>query len=1005
MKALTRQARGVAGLVVVKLVAIALWGMVACGPTTEHEVGAAAAPRLTPTEGPTVAVALETRTANPRGTQTASALAALTMSPRALSTATPIPLSNDQPATTVDAATTLGAAMGTDALVVSADLPCQGSQVSRALVAWLPGTARVLYANGPRLFSVDADGSGLELLVDASRDIRLGSSRYVAGHITHAAASPDGMHVAYAMCHHYEPDGREDPRILQCIFPWRYTSEPKCDYPITADRTFAFYEIPAEIGSWFYEISRRQLATETSHRLFVGDAPMWSPSGDRIAFYVSGDRVTAGIFVDPRDGASPFPLQRGLYTMAADGSDVRRILPWSWGSRGEAGYPVVDAPPAWSPDGQWLAVVRREGAEKVIYVASVAGEAAPRRLADTVSGPSWSPDGTRIAFARPDGDTIALYTLAADGSDRRRVTTIAGWQPRNGVPASAEPWIETAGWSPTGDQLAYACGQSVCVVDMDGTPVGTSPVLLEGGSVAAWSPDGARLAIASADRAAAGLVLYHMAPDGSDVRVLAHGQADGTLVPINAASTTKASLCIGGTTVPNPSKNTGLVSDCEVLLELRDALGGSVLLNWNPVNVISEWAGVVLSGTPPRVTEIQLEPLYNDRVGFHRVLSGIVPAELSKLTKLRVLNLGGHNLSGVIPADLGNLKHLRTLRLNRNNLIGIIPPELGALDELQHLDVSYNTLSGELPPELGNLTRLVHLHLGNNSLAGTIPPEFTQLRNLKVLRLGHNGFTGPIPAFLGQLANLDHLDLAANQFTGSIPKELSQLADLETLTLVRNQLTGSIPPELGQMAELKTLGLAGNQLTGSIPSELGRLETIEQLLLEGNRFTGSIPTELSQSHNLEVIDLDGNDLTGEIPRNLARLPNLKTLSLSFNRLTGEIPEALSSLANLQVLWLNNNQLTGQIPQELGRLSKLVSLFLHDNSLTGRIPATLGSLGNLRYLNLSGNRLTGSIPLAFRDLSELDELFVAGNQLEGCVPEGLWVVDREELALPDCGTGT
>ena len=860
------------------------------------------------------------------------------------------------PAATESSAETWPTADGAQAsLLVSAHPPCEGSQVSRALVAWLPNGIRVLYADGPQLYAVEADGSGLELLADASPDIRLGTSRYVVGHVTHATVSPDGTHVAYAVCRYYEPDGYENPQILACVRPWRESSEPKCDYPITADRTYAFYDIPAEIGSLHYEISVRHLPTDTTQRLFVGDAPVWSPDGSRIAFYVGGGGVYPGIFVDAREGATRFPLQRGLYTMALDGSDVRRVPLWNW-TDGWGDYPDFDVPPAWSPDGRWLAIVRHGGDEQMIYLVEADVRAVPRRLTTTVSGPAWSPDGARLAFARPDGDKVALFTIAADGSDAQRVTPIDGWQPPYGEPDPTQAWIEAVAWSPTGDALAYACGQSLCIVALDGTPVGTSPLRLDGGSIAAWSPDGSRVVIASAERSENGVVLYHMAPDGSDLQMLASPPADGSVVPAESALTLDVSGCTDGTIVPNPGANLGLVSDCQVLLVLRDTLGGSMLLNWSPFYAISEWAGVVVGGSPFRVIELQLEPLYKNTVGYYRELSGVIPPGLSQLTQLRVLNLGGNKLSGVIPPALGKLEHLRTLDLSSNNLSGVIPPDLGDLTELQHLYLGNNSLGGVIPHELGTLTTIVHLHLEDNRLlTGTIPRIFRRLQELVILKLGGNALTGAIPEWIGQLTKLEEIDLAANQ------------------------LSGSIPTELGQLSSLRHLYLSGNQLSGVLPPELGRLS------------------------NLTKMYLDHNYLGGQIPSDLGDLVELTELALSVNQLTGPIPKELSKLINLELLFLSRNQLTRSIPEELGQMVNLYRLYLSYNELTGSIPASIGEMLNLRELVVHDNRLSGSIPHTLVDLPNLQEIFLAGNELVGCVPHGLPVADRDKMALPDCET--
>ncbi len=265
-----------------------------------------------------------------------------------------------------------------------------------------------------------------------------------------------------------------------------------------------------------YEIAISKIDGTDPERLTFDDSysnfPMWSPDGTRIAF-LSGRHVRESERYRASSSAH-------LYTMAPDGSEVR-VLTLGLGA-------VVNHPPQWSPDGRRLAFVVIEGklvgANRYKFYTQIYTVGADgtdlKRIAVAVSGPSWSPDGERLAFAKPDGAEVALVTVAADGSDAQRVTTIDGWHPQHREPDPTHAWIETVAWSPAGDQILYTCGRVVCVVDLDGTPVGTSPSDLTDGSVAAWSPDGARIAIANTGTRRGLITLYTMAPDGTGVRML-----------------------------------------------------------------------------------------------------------------------------------------------------------------------------------------------------------------------------------------------------------------------------------------------------------------------------------------------------------------------------------------------------------------------------------------------------------------------------------------------------
>ena len=495
--------------------------------------------------------------------------------------------------------------------------------------------------------------------------------------------------------------------------------------------------------------------------------------------------------------------------------------------------------------------------------------------------------------------------------------------------------------------------------------------------------------------------------------------APGPAEPETYAETPDIGACDRGRAVSDPWASAGLMQDCETLLEVRDALASLEGLNWSVDRSISEWDGVVVGGSPPRVREIAL------RSG---ALRGQIPAELGKLTELRVLDLSINGLRGQIPADLGRLTHLRELHLGHNDLTGTIPAELGRLNSLELLDLYRNRLTGEIPAELGQLSRLRYLHLFENDLSGKIPAELGQLGSLRELHLGNNNLHGEIPAELGELSRLSSLNLWVNDLSGKIPAELGRLTRLRSLILLGNRLTGEIPPELGQLGSLSALWLSENNLQGELPAELGQLTRLRSLTLHTNQLTGRIPVELSRLTKLEGLSLSNNQLTGAIPAELGRLPSLRSLSLEGNRLIGEIPAELSQLTGLRELSLGNNQLTGEIPvelsrltalwllelahnqltgaipPELGRLAKLEEMHLQHNQLTGEIPPALGQLANLNFLYLSHNQLTGAIPAQLGGLTKLRLLRLSGNRFTGCIPVRLKEVSSHDLAavgLPDC----
>ena len=758
---------------------------------------------------------------------------------------------------------------------------------------WSSDGAEVFFTYRGEVYAGAADGSRLRRVARP----HLGE---LAGHTTAFHVASDGVRLVYASCEYPRIGG--GPRAPA----WEYQHD--------------LVLLSLDSGA------RRRL---TASNEFEG-YPAWSPDGAHIAYL-------SGIGGDPGWG------RNDLYVMEVDGANARVL-------RGPDN--VLNQRPAWSPDGHWLAVTGMEESGRTgivgdtapmrsLYIIPMSTGREVRRLTDAVSGAAWSPDGQRLAFAKVDGAGVALYSIAADGTDAKRLTTIprATWDIDyvEGDPARA--WVETVAWSPDGSKLLYTCAapvSGICVVAVDGTPVSQAPL---DGLVAAWSPDGSQIVTSRpeyVDRERTAVVQI-VAPDGANAQTLVMQDAERQLRALGLPQRAKPvgdAGCATGTAVAEPAANPGLVGDCEVLLALRDTLAGAASLNWTAGRPLAEWDGVVVAGTPPRVRELRL---------IGRGLSGRLPRELGQLTQLAELDL-------------------------RENALGVnIPPELGDATALRELILTSNSLSGSIPAELGQLTGLGALRLGDNRLTGWIPAALARLPTLVAVDLSHNRLTGPIPVELGQTGMLVQVDLSANRLTGPIPTALLQSVDLRLLRLSYNQLTGPIPAELGQSGMLVQVDLSANRLTGPIPTALLQSVDLRLLGLSHNRLTGPIPAELGQLVNLVNVSLSHNHLTGPIPVELGQLVNLEILGLSSNQLTGPIPAGLGQLANLRDLYLDKNQLTGPIPAELGQLVNLKVLGLSSNQLTGPIPAELGQLNRLRELYLGNNQLTGCLPRAVQNV--------------------------------------
>ena len=548
----------------------------------------------------------------------------------------------------------------------------------------------------------------------------------------------------------------------------------------------------------------------------------------------------------------------GLYTMRPDGSDVRRVIPGK--DSGISGRDTLTGTMSWSPDRQTVALLVNETLtepgslhtfgryERTSLVTVdvrdssmtrlVAGE--ERRIQSmkpsSLVGPLvWSPDGARITFLRRQDPAyrLKLYSINRDGSDLREVSGPDADHARLGG--------RRVSWSPyhDGPQILFSSNESLYLVHVDGSEYRFPWNRRE--LHTSWSPDGSKIAVVVSD--GPDVALYTVAQDGSDVNVLVRKRDDGSLEAIGPDQRRSADIasCSAGVVVPDPALNSGLVRDCEALVQVMDqtAIAG---LNWGPDTPILEWEGVVLDDGG-RDSNVPRSPL-----------------------RVRRLSLPGRGMTGTFPTSVIRLAELRTLDLSSNNLFSDIPPELNKLTNLRTLALGGNSLTGPIPPELGRLTKLDVLDLSGNGLSGPIPPELGRLAELDVLDLSNTWVNGIIPRELGNLEELEVLNISWAALEGAIPRELGSLTALEVLDLSHNQLIGHIPPELGNLSALKELALRQNRLSGPIPAELANLSALKELKLRHNGLSGPIPAELANLSALETLDLGGNyDISGCIP--------------------------------------------------------------------------------------------------------------------------------------------
>ena len=365
-------------------------------------------------------------------------------------------------------------------------------------------------------------------------------------------------------------------------------------------------------------------------------------------------------------------------------------------------------------------------------------------------------------------------------------------------------------------------------------------------------------------------------------------------------------------------------SEREALVALYGATNGNHWRsnsNWLSDAPPDKWHGVISGSWHSRVIELDLSD--NGLIGW-------IPPQLSNLTWLEALRLGGNSLNGCIPdglygelnlnrSDLGNLSFCGqqealvalywatdgdNWRENTNWLSGASIGEWYGVttddaNRVTQLDLSENGLSGWIPDQLGSLTALNSLYLDGNHLDGCLHYNWRSHLDLANSDFGDLSFCGRREALVAlyNATDGDNWHENTNCMSDAPIGEwygvtTDHVGNVTSIGLSENGLNGELPPELGDLANMFALGLTANGLRGEIPPELGNIT------------------------DLWILDLSFNQLSGEIPSELGNIIDLWMLDLSLNQLSGEIPSELGNLANLEILTVFENQLKGCVPAGL-----------------------------------------------------------------------------------------
>eukprot|EP00947_MAST-08B_sp_MAST-8B-sp1_P000343 g343.t1 len=329
---------------------------------------------------------------------------------------------------------------------------------------------------------------------------------------------------------------------------------------------------------------------------------------------------------------------------------------------------------------------------------------------------------------------------------------------------------------------------------------------------------------------------------------------------------------------------------------------------------------------------------------------GVTFDEFDRVTKLE---LQRNNLSGKLP-DLTKLRRLKVVDLSSNKLEGDIPRTLSKLPQLEELDlgsyVGYNNkLKGRLPRDLLECRRIKKIVLINTAVRGDIPRAkkvgkvpaasiFTKCPNLEQLVLqGCREITGDMPEDIGNCKGLQVLDMRkCKKFTTNIQESIGQCVALKVLDLSYTKCVGEIPEAIGGCIALERLSTKGcTFLKGRLPTSLGKCRALQVLnLSDCPSFRGEIPAELRMCEKLAVLDLSGCEgLRGDLSELCEHRLPLRSLThlFVFPAVSGVLSPKLGQCESLRELNMSECEFVqGDVPEEMRNLSKLSFVKLPPN---------------------------------------------------------------------------
>ena len=389
----------------------------------------------------------------------------------------------------------------------------------------------------------------------------------------------------------------------------------------------------------------------------------------------------------------------------------------------------------------------------------------------------------------------------------------------------------------------------------------------------------------------------------------------------------------------------------------------------------------MLSGTIPfelnKLTKLKDLALFNQRGNLVQ-LHGPIP-DFAASPQLSVIALGDNQLSGSIPDTLLSTSNVKDQRIRiglANNLMtGVVPTSLNAFDNLA-LEITGNKIE-KIPGKLCNHGKWMDGVVGSvGSCAAIACPPWTWSSSGRQMFPNEQcepclGASGP---YIGRTS------CANNGREKTILEDLYKSTGGDNWAKKLNWMNEKIPICSWDLVfcgngndredhGIIRLDLESNNLRGTIPSSIFDLPYLEELNLKWNTEVRFSFEGIWNALNLKILYL--SEVKIDSMNGIGAAPALKTLHLTGCGISGPFPKEIANLApTLEQLYVAYNDFTGTLPTEFGMLQHLTDFYAYSNEFSGRIPSQIGEMSSLQNLVLSENLLSGQIPSEIGSMTNL-----------------------------------